>query len=67
MIKLQRPLTSLNSISSDIWVGTDFERDSNKRSLVDFYSIAFLDKYVKGSTAADCTEKRAGIVELESK
>ena len=47
------------------WTG--FERDSNKRSLVDFYSIAFLDKYVKGRDSADCTEKRSGIVELESK
>lgn len=47
------------------WTG--FERDSNKRSLVDFYSIAFLDKYVKGSSSADCTQKRSGIVQLESK
>ncbi|HEY9684403.1 MAG TPA: alpha/beta fold hydrolase [Oculatellaceae cyanobacterium] len=46
---------------------TDLNRNEEQRNLVDHYSIAFFDKYLKGSTSAKPEIKEPGVVSLELK
>jgi predicted dienelactone hydrolase len=47
------------------WTG--FNQNTNQQDLIDFYSIAFLDKYVKGDKSIRLDDKREGVAELTCK
>jgi predicted dienelactone hydrolase len=47
------------------WTG--FNQNTQQKELIDFYSIAFLDKYVKGDKSVRLDEKKEGVAELISK
>jgi predicted dienelactone hydrolase len=47
------------------WTG--FNRDLTKQELIDRYSLAFLNKYVKGEESDTLTEKLDGVSALEKK
>jgi dienelactone hydrolase len=47
------------------WTG--FNQNANQQELIDFYSIAFLDKYVKGVKGVDLSVQKDGVVQLISK
>jgi len=47
------------------WTGLN--QNANQKELIDFYSIAFLDKYVKGDKDVNLEEKKEGVAELASK
>ncbi len=46
---------------------SNFNRDQEKQDAIDYYCVAFLDKYVKGKTDDRLDKKLPGVVELESK
>jgi predicted dienelactone hydrolase len=46
---------------------TDFNRDKDKQDLINYYCIAFLDKYVKGKSDTRLEIKLPGVSELETK
>ncbi|MDR3615004.1 MAG: dienelactone hydrolase family protein [Candidatus Obscuribacterales bacterium] len=47
------------------WTG--FNQNANQQDLIDFYSIAFLDKYLKGDKSISLDDKRQGVAELTCK
>jgi predicted dienelactone hydrolase len=46
---------------------TNFNKDKKKQDLINHYSLAFLDKYIKGHTNVNLDEKLDGVAELEAK
>ena len=46
---------------------TDFNKDEAKQELIDHYSLAFLNKYVKGDKNSQLDEKLPGVTELRLK
>jgi dienelactone hydrolase len=46
---------------------TNFKHNKKRRELINYYTLAFLDKYLKGADDNRLKEKLAGVTELESK
>ena len=46
---------------------TDFNRDVNEQNLINYYTLAFLDKYVKGNAQAKPDTKLPGVISLRVK
>jgi dienelactone hydrolase len=47
------------------WTG--FNQNAHQQEIIDFYSIAFFDKYVKGDKSVSLDDKKEGVAELTSK
>ena len=54
-----------NQVGHFSWTG--FNRNVKQQDLIDYYCLAFLDKYVRGSLTAKPETKLEGVTELETK